>query len=103
MIPDSAASDEDPDIVRVVLEHVSAVVPGLSEAMVAMIEQQVRAEYGGLRVRIRKRGKYLTPAQREAAYKDAVSNMPTPAVLRKHKISLATLYRLAKKPPGEGG
>ena len=93
--------DEDPDIVLVVLQHVRAVTPGFDDAVAARIEQDVRARYGGLRVRIPKRAKYLTEDQKRAAYRDAVSNMPTPEVLKRHKISLATLYRLAKKPPGE--
>ena len=92
---------EDLDIVQVVLQHVKLARPDFNETEPAKIDQDVRARYGGLRFRIAKRAKFLTPAQRSAAYKDAVSNMPTPIVLKKHKISLATLYRLAKNPPDE--
>lgn len=99
---DTAAADEDPDIVQVVLQHVSAVTPGFNDDLAARIEQEVRARYGGLRVRIPKRAKYRTLAQKQAAYQDALTAMPTPELLKKHKISLATLYRLGKNPPGGG-
>ena len=91
--------DEDPDIVQVVLQRVIAVTPGFNAALAAQVEAEIRARYGGRRVRIPKRGKYLSTDQKLAAYKDALTDMPTPEVLKKHKISLATLYRLGKKPP----
>lgn len=94
--------DEDADIVQVVLQRVSEVTPGFNEVLAAKIEQEVRARYGGRRMRIPKRAKYLTPEKKLEAYRDALTAMPTPEVLKKHKISLATLYRLTKKPPGEG-
>lgn len=79
------------------LEHVSAVAPGFSVAMAAKIEQELRAKYGGLRVRIPKRGKYLTPDQRQAVFTDGLTAMPTLELTTKHKISRATLYREMKK------
>lgn len=96
-------TDEDPDIVQEVLQRVIAVTPGFNEVLAAQIESEVRARYGGLRVRIPKRAKYLTVEQKKQAYKDALTSMPTPEVLKKHKISLATLYRLTKKPPDGSG
>ncbi|MCC2673060.1 MAG: hypothetical protein K0R58_7 [Ramlibacter sp.] len=92
---------EEPDIVQVVLQHVLAVAPGFNGELAARIDQEVRSKYGGLRVRILKRGKYLTPEQRLRAYQDALTNMPTRELLSKHRISLATLKRLVKKGPGE--
>lgn len=92
---------EDADIVQVVLQHVRAVNPAFDEQLAAKVDQVVRAKYGGMRMRIPKRAKYLRPEQREAAYRDALTNMPTQEVLKKHKISLATLKRLVKKGPGE--
>jgi DNA invertase Pin-like site-specific DNA recombinase len=50
-----------------------------------------------LRVRIPKRGKYLTPDQRQAMFKDGLSSMPNLEITAKHKISRATLYRQMKK------
>lgn len=98
MIPD--ADPDDVDIVQAVLQHVRELAPMVDEQVAAKVDQAVRAKYGGMRMRIPKRGKYLKPEQREAAYRDALTNMPTPEVLRKHKISLATLKRLVKKGPG---
>lgn len=99
MKPDDALL-EDPDIVQVVLQRVSEITPGFNEQLAAKVDQEVRAKYGGLRVRIPKRGKYLTREQKEKAYQDALSNMPTTEVLKTHRISLATLKRLVKKGPG---
>mgnify|MGYP003419148032 CR=1 FL=1 len=90
---------EDPDIIQVVLQRVRALAPALDEATMERIDHEVRSQYAGLRVRIPKRGKHLTPEQRAQARIDAISSMPTQEVLKKHKISLATLYRLAKEPP----
>lgn len=79
------------------LQRVIAVAPGFSAALASQIEQELRAEYGGLRVRIPKRGKYLTPDQRQAVFTDGLTAMPTTELTTKHKISRATLYREMKK------
>ena len=44
-----------------------------------------------------KRGPRLTAEQRQAVFADGKSNMPTPEIITKHKISRATLYREMKK------
>lgn len=85
------------DIVAVMLARVLAMAPSFSQALASQIEQQLRSEYGGLRVRIPKRGKYLTPEQRQEVFKDGLTNMPTSDITSKHKISRATLYREMKK------
>lgn len=92
--------DPEPDIVAVLLARVIAMAPGFSAALAGQIEQQIRAEYGGLRVRIPKRGKYMTPEQRQEVFKDGLTTMPTPEITTKHKISRATLYREMKKGGG---
>ena len=79
------------------LARVMAVAPGFNVMLAAQIEQELRSKYGGLRVRIPKRGKYLTPDQRQAVFKDGLTAMPTLEVTAKHKISRATLYREMKK------
>ena len=93
-------SQPDPDIVLLVLQRVRARMPALSAEEALLIEQELRAEFGGLRVRIPKRGKHLTLEQRWELFKDGVSGMPTPEVVDKHKISRATMYRRLKQ--GEG-
>jgi len=89
--------EPEPDIVAILLQRVISMAPEFSAALAAQIEQQLRADYGGMRVRIPKRGKYLTPEQRQALVKDGLSDMPTPELVNKHKISRATLYREMKK------
>lgn len=89
--------EPEPDIVAVLLGRVIAMAPGFSAALASQIEQQMRAEFGGLRVRIPKRGKYLTPEQREEVFKDGLSSMSSREIITKHKISLRTLERQMKK------
>lgn len=89
--------EPEPDIVSIMLQRVIAMAPGFSAALASQIERELRAEYGGLRVRIPKRGKYLTPDQRQAVFKDGLTAMPTTDITTKHKISRATLYREMKR------
>lgn len=79
------------------LQRVIAEAPGFSVAMAAKIEQELRSKYGGLRLHINKRGKRLTPEQRQAVFQDGLSNMSTTEITTKHRISRATLYREMKK------
>lgn len=79
------------------LQCVIAAVPEFNVKLAAQIEQELRTKYGGLRVRIPKRGKYLTLDQRQAVFKDGLTAMPTLDITTKHRISRATLYREMKK------
>jgi Mor family transcriptional regulator len=91
----------DPDIVQEVLRRVIAMSPGFSLALAQQIEQQVKAELGGRRVFVPKGAQTrLTPEQQLQVYQDGLSNMPTPEIQAKHKISRASLYRLMKRGPG---
>jgi hypothetical protein len=89
--------DAEPDIVAIMLQQVISMAPGFSSALALQIEQRLRAQYGGLRVRIPKRAKHLTPEQRQAVFQDGLTAMPTTEITTKHKISRATLYREMKK------
>lgn len=95
--PETIADDLEPDIVSIMLQRVIAMAPGFSAALASQIEQQLRAEYGGKRLHINKRGKRLTPEQRQAVFQDGLSSMSTTEITEKHKISRATLYRQMKK------
>lgn len=86
--------DPDPDIVEVILRAAQA--EGLDAEAARMIEAMVRADYGGLRVRIPKKRKHPSAQERERAFADGLSGMPTEEVTAKHGISRATLYRLMK-------
>lgn len=86
--------DPEPDIVEVIMLACQAV--GLDAEAARLIEAQIRADYGGLRVRIPKRKKHPTQHERSAAFADGLSDMSTDEVTAKHGISRATLYRLMK-------
>lgn len=86
----------EPDIVKTILLRVLARVPGC-EATVAEIEAEIRAEFGGMRVRIPKRKKHPTASQRRQAFNDGLSNMTTEEVRLKNGISRSTLYEYMKR------
>ena len=87
--------DPEPDIVEIILLACRA--GGLDEEAAHTIERTIRDEYGGLRVRIPKRRKHMTAEQRQQAYQDGLSNVPTEQITTKYRIDRATLFRLMKK------
>jgi DNA invertase Pin-like site-specific DNA recombinase len=89
--------DPDPDIVEVILRACQA--SGLDADAALLIEAKIRADYGGLRVRIPKRKKHLSPEERERAYSDSLSAMSNEEICSKHGISRSSLYRLVKRGP----
>lgn len=101
--PQAIVEEPEPDIVTIMLQQVIALAPGFSAAIAKQIEERLRADYGGMRVRIPKRGKYLTEEQRAALFSDGLTTMSTEAITQKHKISKATLYRQMKKGSGRFG
>lgn len=88
-------ADLEPDIVEVILLACQA--GGLDENAAHAIEQNIRARYGGQRVRIPKRRKWATEEERAAVVSDVHADLPASELTRKHGISRATLYRLLKK------
>lgn len=100
---DTIIEEPEPDIVTIMLQQVIALAPNFSAALAKQIEEKLRNDYGGMRVRIPKRAKYLTPEQRTALYNDGLTSMSTEAITQKHKISKATLYRQMKKGAGRFG
>lgn len=86
-----------PDLVTLLLQQVMAMAPGFSEALARQIELDFRAQHAGKSMLVLKRGPRLTAEQRQAVFADGKSNMPTPEIITKHKISRATLYREMKK------
>lgn len=90
------------DIILAILRRLVALVPG-SSAVAGQIEVEMRTLYGGLRMRIPKRGKHLTAEQRAALFKDGLTDMPTGAILEKHKISRRTMERQMKRGAGRFG
>lgn len=86
----------DLDIVTVILQRVAEVMPGMSDEMVRQVEIEVRREYGGQRFFVQKKSKKIIQERYQEVFKDGLSNMSIEEVVRKHKISRATLYRLMK-------
>lgn len=93
-------TDREPDLVLLILDMVSAVVPGLTPEQVRGIEQDVRGQYGGIRVRIAKRGKHPTPERRKKimldALDEALATTPTDQIAQANGISRRSLYRYMK-------
>jgi DNA invertase Pin-like site-specific DNA recombinase len=88
-------TDQEPDIVEIILRACQA--GGLDADTAHLIESQIRTEYGGQRVRIPKKKKHLSPAVRELAIADGLTDMSTEEITTKHRISRATLYRFMKQ------
>ena len=94
--------DPEPDLLLVVIQRVRLLTPGLTDAQAAMVESEVRAELGGLRVRIPKRRKHLSEEQRQAIFKEAMSSDTDAEITERHGIHRATLYRMLKREVGQG-
>lgn len=89
-----------PDIVQEVLQRVRAVNPALTEEQASQVEADIRSQYGGMRVRIPKRGKWLTPEQRAQVIADGMTAQSNDEIIAKHKISRRSLYYYMKRNGG---
>ena len=96
---------EDPDIVRVILDRVSVLIPEAQRPQLVELEQQVRTQYGGLRVRIPKRGKYPTPEQYKKIIATALgdSTRTNEELIREAGISRAQWYAILKRKTVQRG
>lgn len=92
--------DADPDVIAYTLQVARALLPAISDAQAKQIEDDVKGKYGGRRFYIPKGAKRLTPQQRAALYKDGLTATPTEAIVEKHGVSRATIYRLMKDGGG---
>lgn len=68
---------------------------GFDEAVARSVERQLRHEYGGEQVLIRKDPD--REARREAARQDLRRGLAVPEVQQKHGISRSSVYELLKK------
>ena len=89
--------DIEPDIVELVLRRVIATTPNFSEAAAKEIEREIKDQFGGRRFFLPKGAKRLTHEEREALFKDGLTNMTTAEITEKHKISRSTMYRAMKQ------
>lgn len=98
---------DEPDIVRVIIERIAPLVADLDRQRLVGIEAEVRAQYGGMRVRIHKRGKYLPPQRKDELRRVALANTSASNedLIRDAGISRRTWYRMIKerhpKPPDD--
>ncbi len=83
------------DIVEVILR--ACLDAGLAQETALRIEGSIRTQFGGQRVRIPKTKKHITPENRQLAYQDGLTNMPTNEILSKYKIGRSALYALMKR------
>ena len=92
---------EEEDIILGLLQRVTMVCPTFTEEQKREVEIWGKQRYGGARHFVPKGKKHPTPEQREAVIKDGMTEMSTPAVIERHGIGRATLYRYLKR--GTGG
>lgn len=97
--PHGLPLQDDPDIVRAILERVTPLVPQEQREQLERVEEEVRDQYGGQRVRIPKRNKARRAELMDQAYEEGKTNATTDAVTAKYGISRRTLYRLLKNGP----
>jgi len=94
-----------PDVIRDVIEWLMAHEPSITEALALEAELAMKSKWGDAEVRIpktidRKVGRPSTPpAVLASAHAAALTDKPTAEILKDHRISRATLYRLLKKGP----
>jgi Mor family transcriptional regulator len=93
-------TDNDPDVVAYTLQMVISMAPTFSAALAKQIEEQVKAQFGGRRLFLPKGAKRLTPEQRQAVFKDGITNMEDAEIIKKHNISNTTLWRIMKSGGG---
>lgn len=94
---------EEPDIVRVILDLVKSRAPAVDDGCLEVIEHELRQAYGGLRVRIPKRKKHLTDAQRAQLVADAMTSATDLELTQRHGVHRSTLYRQIKRGVVERG
>jgi hypothetical protein len=99
-----------PDVIWRTLELAMQSCPALTSDTARQIEIRARVEFGGVRVEVpktpyhpdRSAGRKSVPREvAQALYADALTNMSTEDLTRKHGLSRSTIYRLMKRGPAE--
>lgn len=96
-------TDPEPDVVAYTLQMVVAMAPGFSAALVRQIEERVRADLGGRRLYVPKRGKHLTPEQRDAVYRDGLTAKTDIEIAAEHGICKRSIANIMKESRGRFG
>jgi hypothetical protein len=87
----------DPDFVAELFSRLRLLAPDYQPEYLAKIEIDIRQDFGGQRLYIAKRGKHLSPEQRQALAVDMLGSLTDAELIEKHKTSRATFYREMKK------
>lgn len=94
-------TDREIDIVLAILDLVRATAPNITPEQTKDIEIAVRLKYGGLRARIAKRKKHLTPDDREKVVREALADanvdLATDQLAEANGIHRSTMYRYLKR------
>lgn len=93
-------TDREPDIVLVVLQRLRQHLPSaIPLDLLAQVEGEIKAQYGGQRVRIPKRRKHLSPQDRAQVYAQGLTAATDQQIQADTGISRRTLYRIMKTGP----
>jgi hypothetical protein len=94
-------SDPQCGFVQETLRLVAKHIPGTTQSQLAAIEHALRTEYGGRKVYVAatNRPRVIDSGRHAAIYQDGLTTDTNEAIMSRHGISRATLYRLMKRPP----
>ena len=90
-------SDEDADIVVVMIREVLDLGVGLTAEQAAAIERRLKERYGDRRIRVKKKLQLSPEEVRVRVFADAMTAMSTPDIAKRHGITPRTVYRWMKK------
>lgn len=98
--PCNTNTDPEPDIVLVVLQRLRHYLPDtVAPELLTQIEGEIKTQYGGQRVRIPKRRKWMTPQERAHVYTQGLTNATDQQIQADNGISRRTLYNVMKTGP----
>lgn len=81
------------------MRQIIAIAPHLEPQIVAK-KAEFCAHYGGQRYFVPKGAKRMTTEQRQAVFADGLTAMDDDEIIKKHKISKTTLWRVMKSGGG---
>lgn len=87
----------DADIIEDALKRVMAAVPGMTRELAAQIEEQLRKDWGGINVTVKKRGSAWREKKQKA--RELIGVKSPSELLAETGLSRSTLYRCI----GKGG
>lgn len=92
-------TDPEPDIVLAVLQRIRVHLPAATPELLAKVEDDIKTQYGGRRVRILKRRKPYSAQERAAVFAAGLTSATEEQILSDTGVSRATFYRIMKTGP----